>query len=85
MRCDECKHWSKDTDNHYPESFNFGKCTRVKLFWECTKWDDSPDGEYDLMLTDDAEGNKAFVQDGSDYKAELITVADFGCVQFESA
>ena len=84
MKCENCKYWTKETDYFYPAHIRLGKCKRVKLFWDCTEWGDLDNGDYGRKLTDQAEGNKAFVQDGSDYKAELITLNDFGCVQFEA-
>ncbi len=84
MRCDQCKHWTHDTDGDYPEYLGLGKCLRVRLYWECTEWDYDND-EFPRKFTSEASGNKAFVQDGSDYSAELITLGDFGCVQFEEA
>jgi hypothetical protein len=81
MKCEDCKHWSKDTDGDYPDHFKLGKCKRVELFWDATEWE--PPGYERQVLTEKARGNKAFVQDGSDYRAELLTLSDFGCVQFE--
>ena len=83
MNCGKCKFWMKEDGGYYPSSFGLGKCGRVKLFWECTEWGYMPNDNYGRVLTDDAKDYKAFVQDGSDYRAELITLSDFGCVQFE--
>jgi len=80
MKCENCTFWSMNTDSKYPAHLGLGKCKRVKLFWNCTEWE-KPDCDR-LVFTKEAENNKAFVQDGSDYKAELITLKDFGCVQF---
>lgn len=80
MKCKKCKFWNKETDFSYPANFDFGKCERVMLFWDATKWNK----DYKkIVLTKEAENNLAFVQDGSDYMAELITIGNFGCVQFE--
>lgn len=79
QKCACCKHWTHDTDGDYPKHFGLGKCDRVRLFWECTEWNDN----YQRVLTKESMSNKAFVQDGSDYRAELITTAEFGCVQFD--
>jgi len=81
MECGKCKYWNKKTDGYYPNNFNLGKCTKVMLFWDATEWE-KPDYER-RVLTKEVKDNKAFVQDGSDYKAELITLSNFGCVQFE--
>ena len=79
-KCVDCKHWDKNTDSDYPDNFDFGKCRNVVMFWDATEWEE-PDYER-RVLTKDAEGKKAFVQDGSDYRAELITLKDFGCNDF---
>lgn len=83
VMCADCKYWTKDTDMNYPQNIALGKCKRVKLFWDCTEWDEDSGDFGGLVLKKSAQGNKAFVQDGSDYKAELITFRDFGCVQGE--
>lgn len=83
-RCLDCKHWARGTDGHYPDHHGLGKCMRVRLFWDCTEWGDES-ADFQRVFTKEAEGNLAFVQDGSDYRAELLTLADFGCVQFERA
>lgn len=86
MYCKDCKFWTLDTDKDYPKNIGVGKCKRVKLFWDCTEWHAMDDSmtEAIQVLTEKAKDDKAFVQDGSDYRAELITTPDFGCVQFES-
>jgi len=53
------------------------------MFWDCTEWGDE-DNNYERRFTKAAENNKAFVQDGSDYIAHLLTLGDFGCNQFEA-
>ena len=83
MNCKDCKHWKKETG--YPQSFNLGTCNKVVMFWDSTEWGEDSSGETVLNLTDEAKGNLAFVQDGSDYSADLLTLAQFGCVQFEAA
>ena len=82
--CKTCEFW-KDTDGDYPKgSIELGKCKRVKMFWDCTEWEDIPDHwECRRVLTEEAKDELAFVQDGSDYSAELITRPDFGCVQWK--
>jgi hypothetical protein len=81
--CETCKYWSKETDSDLPKHFGLGKCARVKLFWECTEWQD--EAPYDRVLTEESKESLAFVQDGSDYRAELITLKNYGCIQWEQA
>lgn len=82
--CNNCKFWDI-TEYHPIKEGQIGLCTRVNMFWDSTKWD-KKDIQEDLdirSLVDECKNDKAFVQDGSDYKAELLTLPTFGCNQFE--
>ncbi len=79
-RCKTCKHWDKPNNNR-GEVPGTGKCNIVVQFWDATEW--SENSEY-RMLKPEYVGRLAFVQDGSDYHAELKTLPDFGCVQHEA-
>ena len=79
-RCKTCKHWgSEDADDYH----GFGgivcvrKCSAAPMFWDSTEWakGEVPDGRCFI----DGVTATAFVQDGSDYKAYLYTLADHGC------
>jgi hypothetical protein len=75
--CGSCKFW-KPYDA--PGKIPVGRCGYVKMFWNNTEWDDET---YERVLT--TPEHKAYVQDGSDYMASLITLPEFGCNQHESA
>ena len=78
-QCKTCKHWSQP-DNDYGEVPGAGNCKAVIQFWNATEWT----GDYaKRTLKPEYVGKLAFVQDGSDYYAELKTLPDFGCVQHE--
>lgn len=79
MECKDCKYWAKDEQTMYGNT-GVKRCTKVKMLWDCTKWGEEDD-DYERVLADEA--GKAFVQDGSDYYACLLTLGDFGCNQFE--
>lgn len=83
MRCENCKHWEDMGDVEYPIYIGVGRCKRVKMFWDSTEWKEI---EYQdaRVLKAESINDKAFVQDGSDYHATLITRPDFGCVQYEA-
>jgi len=84
--CETCKHWEPDFEGdlgEYPPNFPIGKCTRVKNLWKCNKDRWKGYKEFDWFNPKEAEGHKAFVQDGVDSWADLITMKDFGCVQWE--
>lgn len=92
MNCKDCKHWANqknDFDSAKALGRNFGKCKKVKMLWDSTEWkgrkelDEDGDEFYRLVVSDEYKNCKAFAQDASDYRADLITTSDFGCVQFE--
>jgi hypothetical protein len=83
MNCKDCKYWSERDQYEDDKGVDVRKCTRVKMFWDCTEWGDE-DNNYERRFTKQAEGDKAFVKDGSDYIAHLLTLGDFGCNQFEA-
>lgn len=80
-RCKTCKHWEKPKSD-YGEVPGTGKCKAVVQFWNATEWNEDCD---ERSIKSEYAGRFAFVQDGSDYYAELKTLPDFGCVQHEGA
>ena len=80
LTCKDCKHWNNISDQ-YPKPLpkGIGQCESVTEFWEAFEWDDDvnnvPKPGYD--------DKKAFVQDGSDYSAMLLTRHNFYCNMFE--
>jgi len=79
-KCKTCKHWVKP-ESDYGEVPGTGNCKAVVQFWNATEWN-APDYE-ERTLKPEYSTTLAFVQDGSDYYAELKTLPDFGCVQHE--
>ena len=82
MNCKNCKHWSPGINYYYPNNLGVGTCLRVGLFSNSTKWEATETSEK-MVFNDDAKDDKAFVQDAEAHSADLITMPDFGCVQFE--
>lgn len=78
--CENCKYWEA-TDSYPVKGARIGNCKKIKMFWDCTKWSDESD-DYDRVFKKEFKEDKAFVQDGSDYMAYLITKKEFGCNQF---
>ena len=76
--CKNCKHWAFDEDSGYQKPEEIKKCKRIKMFWDSTDWDEKRDSR--IFLDD----SKAFVQDASDYYAELLTKSEFYCNMWES-
>ena len=80
MYCKDCRFWERDEDSNLDErQFNLRTCRRIKMFWHSTEW--SREGEQ-RVIKEECRNEKAFLQDGSDYRADLLTMPDFGCVQF---
>jgi hypothetical protein len=77
QRCATCKWWSDEPES---ASLSVRRCLRVLQWWDATEWDD--DG-MDLKWTAEASGVLAFADDGSSYRAGLLTRPEFGCVMWE--
>lgn len=87
--CKDCKYWreGKTDTRESVRILGAGRCSRVGQFWDSTEWgrissgrDFTPDT---IVRKRKRTSDLAFVQDGSDYRADLITLPDFGCVMFE--
>lgn len=78
-QCGTCKHW-RPPETPHDEVPGVGVCGAVVQFWDATEWDDET---FDRRLRSEFASKLAFVQDGSDYRAELKTFPAFGCVQHE--
>lgn len=87
MKCGECKFWKSgnNKENYNRGVRGLGRCSRMPDLWDCTEWKEDPDdkGGWSIQFNEKGENQKAFVQDGSDYSADLYTLTDFGCVLFE--
>lgn len=83
--CKNCKYW--EIKNSYPiKNTIIGECKRVKMFWDSTEWTGEETEDFDIIrkLKKENVNDKAFVQDGSDYMASLLTLEEFGCNQFKN-
>lgn len=80
--CSTCKFWNFDSnrEDSSEAALGLGACQAARMFWDCTKWDDDGNAR---MFTDDAAGETAFVQDGSDYFARLYTKPEHGCTMHQ--
>ncbi len=77
--CRTCRHW-KRPDSEYGEIPGIGTCGAVVQYWDAAEW---VANSIKRQLRPEYAGKLAFVQDGSDYHAELNTLPDFGCNQHE--
>lgn len=87
MRCDQCRHWNEGGEVEGSRVYtDLGLCKRPMQLWDATEWvkdGDICEPDYYRVRTEVAAQTKAFVQDGSDYRANLFTAADFFCAHFE--
>jgi hypothetical protein len=79
--CNTCKYWEQSKQNR--EINNVGNCNAVVMYWEATDWVRNSEDDVSLQLKEPYKHKLAFVQDGSDYAASLLTLPTFGCVQHE--
>ncbi len=90
-RCDACKHWGSDQVDWLADSIGFRHCTIIR-----PRWDIQDDIEPRSEPDDEAAGDnwiaarkehlratRAYVVDGSEYRAALWTGPDFSCALFE--
>lgn len=80
-RCKTCKFWDPPISDNYGEVPGVGRCSKVVQFWDATEWDDEG---YGRRLKPEFSDALAFVQDGSDFRADLYTHPAFGCIQHAS-
>lgn len=80
-RCASCAHWYA---TEYPIPLEVGDCHAVVQLWDASDWadDDDDDGDVRRVILPKYADRLAFVQDGSDYRAYLVTRPAFGCVQW---
>jgi hypothetical protein len=84
-RCDKCRHWGVDDDGYDWEAkaVGFHICKAVRERWEITD-EASPKRaeEFQQVRQDALRASRAYVQDGSEYVAQLITGPNFFCALF---
>jgi hypothetical protein len=86
MRCDQCRHWDAE-EGKRKFAKGVGLCTKAKPFWDVSEWNDDGDDmeSWGRVLKPEFADQLMFVQDGSDYKAYLVTRPDFFCAHYVSA
>jgi len=98
MRCDRCKFWSdKEVEIGWEaEMIGFRECRAVRERWaiqdganDGVKFypgdDDAGEAAWIKKRNDALRASRAYVQDGSEYRAELVTGPDFFCALFQSS
>lgn len=84
--CKDCRNWSTKQPGEQGASIGVGQCTVVLNYFDVVEQDESKcNVEYsfsDDVLRPQYKGIKAVGLDGSGYRAELLTMPDFGCTNF---
>ncbi|MDP2000563.1 MAG: hypothetical protein Q8K22_13370 [Rhodoferax sp.] len=82
--CADCTFWAKCGVSEAGWKIGLGKCSNVPKFQDATE--SSPDPEkYEFgteVLKPDYQDVKAMTIDGGGYRADLLTMPDFGCVSY---
>ena len=88
--CKDCAKWKSEPGDSYPKKIKIGKCNNAPMFWGSTEWTQcNCNGgigcscDIQMVVRPEIE-SLAFVQDGSDYYAELLTLENFGCIQWKA-
>ena len=85
-RCKTCKHWVPEDPNEYGTLLGGGECHKAPQIWDVADKVDHPTDDWTTVykLKPEHAAVLAVVEDGSAYKARLVTMPDFGCVQHEA-
>lgn len=87
-RCDQCKHWGSDEVSWEAQGSGFKHCTAVRPRWKIqdeVRPKDHPDfleNEWIAARIAALIKSRAYVEDGSEYRALLWTAPDFFCALF---
>jgi len=80
MACQTCAHWGGEEDYWRDYTCNGLKvCSRIGEFFEASEWND--DG--DRVMKPECRNDLAFAQDGSGYRAFVVTKPNFFCAHYE--
>ena len=96
MRCDQCQFWGEKADTWETGQIGFRKCDAVKQRWDIAdaahdgvkhpqfnKDDPASYERWAKERSDALKASRAFVEDGSEYHAALLTGPDFFCALFK--
>jgi hypothetical protein len=90
-RCDQCRHWKESAEGWEARVAGFRLCEGVRERWRITdnvkssyeRPDDEPYESWEADIGNALKAARAYVEDGSEYKAYLWTAPDFFCALFE--
>ena len=83
MRCENCAYWKPVDKEEVLDNVGVGSCKYAVERWDAIDSDyTTHDWKTIYTLNSGFEDNKLFVEDGSEYHANLLTRKDFGCIEF---
>lgn len=87
--CSTCRFWSENEHDWTANSVGFRTCKAVRERWDIQdeasrglEWD-GEGSAYEKARADALRAARAYVQDGSEYRADLVTGPDFFCALHE--
>lgn len=84
-RCKTCKHWTPEDPKQYGSLIGAGECGKAPQMWDVTEEHQEEDSWNEVRrIKPEHAAVLAIVEDGSAYKARLVTMPDFGCVQHKA-
>lgn len=85
-RCKTCKHWTPEDPQEGGALLGGGECRKAPQVWDVADDVEGPEEWItNCRLKPEHAAVLAVVQDGSAYRARLVTMPDFGCVQHDRA
>lgn len=93
-KCQTCKYWdNKDIEKELEDPYGYsmrnvlpktGLCIKATEIWNVSEWKENEETEQiDRSLLPEYKDLKMFTQDGSSFRATLITMFDFFCYHYE--
>lgn len=80
-RCKTCAHWKAHATKDFEGVKGSGTCDAALPIWQVSEIvKNETDFTFSRVLKPEHAGVLAMVEDGSAYRAILITMPDFGCV-----
>jgi hypothetical protein len=82
--CSRCEYWDLPESGKYDGIENLGRCKKVVMVWIASEWIAKGPSLCKRCVKSGYAGQMSFVNDGSDYYAELWTKAEFFCAHFQA-
>ncbi len=81
-RCAHCRHWIHEAHSWDANAIGFRRCAAVRERWKIED-EASEKRMAEGVRRAAVKAARAYVEDGSEYHAALVTAGDFSCALFE--